>query len=294
MALPHTKKTGSVLSIWKTVIDVILSEPKVLIPYCILAVVDILTLYILASSPHFPVSIVLAPPIRSIWGAVYLHYPYIYDLLPKLFYFAKIVTAVLIGSVTSGMAVYMIYLFKKKEPMTIKAVFLVVIKRYASLFILTIIIFAVVQFLMKQPPILLIKYFRAGHHAKLLHLGPKFWFNVFMPVVDFVLAVILQGLFVYSFPYVVIKGKKFLAAILLGFGLFFRTIVKTLSIVVVPMLFYIPVTMLRDNMAFLVDKYGPEIVVTVLLLGILVGTVIVDSLVTIATTLFFIEAIDEK
>ncbi len=292
MPFPKIKKTSGVLSIWKTVIDLILSEPKVLIPFAIFAGVEVITLYLLASSSHFPVNIVLGPPIRRIWGEIYLHYPFIYELLPRIFYYANMVVSVVVGSVTSGMAVYMVFLFKKKEKPALRPVFFTVLKRYASLFILTVILFSAVHFLMKQPAFILVKYFRA-RHVKLLFLGPKFWFNVFLPVLNFILAVVLQGLFVYSIPYVVIKGKKFLSALISGMGLFFRMALKTLLVVIVPMCLYIPMTMLRSHLGFLADKFAPESIVVVLFLGILVGTIIVDCLITIATTLLFIEATHE-
>jgi len=60
------------------------------------------------------------------------------------------------------------------------------------------------------------------------------------------------------------------------------------------MFLYIPVTILRGNTAILAEKFGPEIICVSLFLGILVGTVIVDALVTLVTTLLFIEATDEK
>lgn len=287
------KKLSGSLSIWGKVIDLILSKPKVLLPFCFLAIIETLTLYVLASSPHFPVNLILAPPIRRIWGEVYLHYPYIYELLPRMFYWAKIVVAIFVGSITSGMAVYMVFLLQKKEALDLKSVFFSVLKRYVSLFLLAIILFTCVHFLLKQTPLLLIKYFQAKH-LKLLFLGPKFWFNIFMPVFNFFLTVILQCLFVYSIPFIVIKGKKFISAIISGIRLFGRLALKTFFIVLVPMCLYIPVVILTGGMAFLADKFFPEVIIFILFLGVVVGTIIVDSLVTLATTLVFIEEADEK
>ncbi len=293
MPIPKIKNTTGGLAIWKTVIDLIVAQPIVLIPFCILAGIESIALFLLACAPHFPVSIVLAPPIKSIWGEIYLHYPFIYELLPRVFYYSNMVFGVVVGSLTSGMAVYMVYLLRKKEKVELKETFLTVFKRYISLFILAFILFSLVHFLMKQPGIILFKYFRAGRHARLLFLGPKFWFNVFLPVAGFLMAVILQALFVYTIPYIVIKGKKFLSALISGLALFVRMPLKTLLVVTVPMFLYIPMTMLRINMALLADKFSPEVIVLVLFLGILVATILVDTLVTLATTLLFIEATDE-
>lgn len=280
------------LAIWRVVFELILSEPKVLIPFVALGVVETFALWVLSCSPHFPFHYVLAPPIKSIWGGMYLHYPLIYDLIPRMFYYAKIVIGIFVGSVTSATAVLLIARLRAREGADIKKIFLAVLKRYVTLLLLSVILFASVHFLMKQPQALLLKYFR--FHPKLLFIGPKFWLGMFLPILTFVFAVILQGVFVYSIPYVIIKGKKFLAALISGFVLFAKNWLRTLLVVLAPMLLYIPVTVLRGNVGFLSDKFAPEVIVTVLFVGIVVGTVIVDSLVTVATTLIFLEATHEK
>jgi hypothetical protein len=292
MTQSKAQKAGGLTSIWKTVIDLILSEPKVLFPFLILAGCEAIALYLLSCSPHFPVNFVMGPPVRRIWGEMYLHYPFIYELLPRLFYYGKIVLGVLVGSVTSGMAVVIVARIKKKEPVVFKKIFKEVFKHYISLFLLILLLFVAVHFVMKQPPVLLYKFFRG--HQKLLFVGPKLWFTVALPGINFILAVFLQALFVYTIPYIVLKGRKFLGALLGGIVLFFRRAIKTLVVVAIPMLLYIPVTMLRGNVSIIADKMGPEAVIGVLLVGILVGTVIADALVTIVTTILFIEATDEK
>jgi hypothetical protein len=292
MSLLKIKKTSGTIAIWKSVIDLIISGPVVLVPFCLLAVVETITLYILACSPHFPVNIILAPPIRNIWGQIYLHYPFIYELLPRMFYYAKLVLGVLIGSITSGMAVLIVFHLKNKEAVDLKKVFSSVLKRYVSLFILTLLLYASAHYLMHQPSVLLLKYFRV--HRKLLFLGPMFWFNMVLPVGGYLMTIVFQALFVYAVPYIVLKGKKFLAALVSGIGLFFKLALKTLLVIIVPMLLFIPITMMKDHMAFLADRFGPEAIGVILFIGVLVGTIVVDALVTVATTLFFIEATHEK
>lgn len=287
------KKKTSVFAIWKTVCDLILAEPRILIPFLILASVESIALWILASAPHFPVNIIMAPLIRNIWGGIYLHYPYIHELLPRLFYFAKIVIGIFVGAVTVGMAIQGTACARRKEKLNLKAAFSSVMSRYISLLLLSFLLFFIAHFAMKQPSLLSIKYFRAGHPT-LLFLGQKHWFNIFIPVFNFALAVLLQALLVYTVPYVVLKQRKFAAAFVMGIGLFFKTAAKTLWTVAVPMCLFIPISMLKGQFPVLADKFSPEIVGFILLLGILAGTLVADALITIATTLLFIEATDEK
>ncbi|MDD5020261.1 MAG: hypothetical protein PHS61_07600 [Candidatus Omnitrophica bacterium] len=292
MALRKLKIAPGTLAIWKSVISVTTRKPAIFLPFCFIAALEVVVLFLLCQSPHAPLNIIMGPPIRRIWGQVYMHYPFFYELLPRLFYYAKIFLGIFFGSVTTGMAICAVSLARKGEPVDLKDIFRQVLRRYLTLIVLTSILYVAVHILMKQPSQLLFKYFRGGH-AKLLFLGPKFWVTFFIPVLNFLLAVVLQGLFVYTIPYVVLKGKKFIPALLLGMRLFLKLIPKTVFVVAIPMILYIPVTMLRNNIGLLADKSSPEIVGLILFIGILIGTLIVDALITVATTLIFIEETHE-
>jgi len=285
-----TGKKISVLAVWKTAVNLILSQPRVLIPFGILAVVEIAQLFVLANSPHFPVNKIMAPLISRIWGAVFLHYPYIYELLPRLFYYAKMVAGIFVGGLTTAMAVVMVVQAEKGKRLNVKTAFRQAISRYVSLLLLMFLLYVGVHFMMKQPQVLLALAFRGK--GELLFLGPRPWFQVILPSVLFLLAVVLQGLFVYSIPYIIIKGKKFLPALWSGIVFFGKNAVRTIVLVGVPMVLYVPVTIVRSNIHILADKFGPESIVLVLLIGALVSLLIVDALVTVATALFFIEATD--
>lgn len=292
MSQAKTRRAISATAIWKSVVDLVLSEPKIFFPFLWLAGCEVIALYILACSPHVPVNFIMAAPIRRIWGDIYLHYPFNYEILPRLFYYAKIVLGIFLGSITGGMAVVITANLKNKEPVVFGKIFRQVFKHYISLLLLICLLLVFIHFFLREPGLLLTKYFRS--HPKLLFVGPRLWFTVALPVVNFVLTVLLQALFVYTIPYIVLKGRKFLGALVGGIVLSFRRIVKTFLIVLLPMLLYIPSQMLRANTGFIADKLGPESVIGILLVGVLIGTIIVDALVTIATTLLFIEATDEK
>jgi hypothetical protein len=292
MSQTKTRRAISAIAIWKSVVDLVLSKPKILFPFLWLAGCEVIVLYLLACSPHVPVNWIMAAPIRRIWGEIYLHYPFNYEILPRLFYYAKVLLGIFVGSITGGMAVVITANLKNREPVVLGKIFRQVFKHYISLFLLVCLLFVFVHFLLKEPGELLAKYFRG--HPKLLFVGPKLWFAVALPVINFVSAVLLQTLFVYTIPYIVLKGRKFLGALVGGIVLSFRRIVKTFLIVLLPMILYIPNQMLSGSTGVVVDKLGPESVIGILLIGVLFGTVIVDAFVTIATTLLFIEATDEK
>jgi len=232
----------------------------------------------------------LAQPIERIWGGVFLHYPYIYELLPRLFYYGKMVTGIFIGGVTTAMACLMAWQAQKGKRPSLKTAFRRSMGRYASLFLLMLLLYAAVHFVMKQPQVLLALAFHGK--TKLLFLGPQMWFGILLPAALFLLAIVLQGLFVYCVPYVIIKDRKFLPALWGGMVFFFKNALRTVALVGVPMILYIPVTILRSNINVLADKFGPESIVSVLFISVFVSVLVVDALVTVATALYFIEATD--
>lgn len=283
-------KRINVVAVARAAVNLLVSHPRVLVPFAVLALVEIAQLFILANSPHFPLNRVMAPPIQRIWGGVFLHYPYIYELLPRLFYYAKMAAGVLIGGVTTATACVMVLQVQKGKRPLLKAAFRESLARYVSLFLLMVLLYTAVHFAMKQPQILLALAFRGK--AKLLFIGPRLWFEVILPSALFLMAVVLQGLFVYSIPCIIIKGKKFLPALWGGIVFFFKNAARTIVLVGVPMVLYVPVTIVRSNINVLADKFGPESIVTVLLVSVLVSVLVVDALVTVATALYFIEATD--
>jgi len=284
------RKKINVVAMWRAAVNLVVSHPRILVPFAVLALVEIAQLFVLANSPHFPVNKVMAPPIQRIWGAVFLHYPYIYELLPRLFYYAKMAAGIFVGGLTTAMAVVMVLQAEKGKRLSLKTAFRQSMGRYVSLFLLMLLLYVAVHFAMKQPQLLLLMALRGK--AKFLFLGPRPWFEIVLPGILFLLAVILQGLFVYSIPLIMIKGRKFLPALWGGIVFFFKNALRTVLLVGVPMIVYIPVTIVRSNISVLAAKFGPESIVWVLFLSVLVSVLVVDALVTVATALYFIEATD--
>jgi hypothetical protein len=286
----HGGKKISVLAVVRATINLVANEKRVLIPFAVLAGVEILQLFILANSPHFPVNKFMAPFIRRVWHETFLHYPYIYELLPRLFYYAKMAAGIFVGGLTTAMACLIVLQAEKKKSVSLKKLFGQALKRYASLLLLMVLLYVAVHFTMKQPQLLLAAAFRG--RTSFLFMGPRVWFGFVLPAVLFLLAVFLQGLLVYSVPFVILKGKKFLPALGSGVVFFFKNAWRTLVLVGVPMVLYIPVSIVHGNINVLAAKFGPESIVFVLFLGVLVSVLLVDALVTVATTLYFIEATD--
>jgi len=90
-----------------------------------------------------------------------------------------------------------------------------------------------------------------------------------------------------------IGKEKVIAAIIKSFILFKRLFVSTVLLVSIPMFLYIPVAILGYNNNILMDKFFPEITLWVLVLGALVMSLVIDALVTVSTTVLYLENKDK-
>ena len=197
------------------------------------------------------------------------------------------VLTVLIGSLFTGMAVAIVSDIHDKKKVSLKAAFNTAIKRYLYLFIVVLLITVLFYFFSNLIPDAISKYFKAGN-ARLLFLGPKAWFQVILLAINFALAIFIQSLFIYAIPLIIIEKEKVVRAIAKSILLFKNLCGKTLILVGLPMLLYIPFTVLLQNSTFLVNNLFPESILIILFLSIAINSLIIDLLVTVSTTYLFI------
>ena len=133
----------------------------------------------------------------------------------------------------------------------------------------------------------LVKYFTAGH-SRLLFLKPGIWLGPGLMMINFLLALLIQSVFIYAIPILIIEKEKLVKAIIKSILLFKKLFVPTLILVGLPMLFYVPVIILQYNNTILMDRFFPEITLWVLLLSIIVSSLVVDSLATISTAVLYL------
>jgi hypothetical protein len=235
-----------------------------------------MALMLLYLAPRPPLRALLGPPISAIWGEKFLHYPANFLLLSKLAYLSRLCLSVIFSSLLTGIAVAMVY----KKPL--KSAY----KKYISLFLIVFIETTIFYFGIKAITVLLLKYFYAGN-SKLLFLGPDMWFGPILTVLNFVVVIFVQALFTYSIPILIADDQKFLKAIFKSFLVFKRYFLVSLFLVGLPMLFYIPVVVLYSNIAFLIDKFFPEVILLVAILSVIINSLVIDPLMTISTALLY-------
>jgi len=273
----------SLKDIYSKAIQSAKGNPLVFLPFAIFAVFEFITLIVIYLAPRMPLKLLLGPPIKAIWGEKFLHYPLNFILIPKLASLAKIGLTVILGSLLTGVATLLIYNIYKKTKIDLKEVFKSALKKYVSLFAIVLLFTLIFIFLDKIASKLLIKYFVSGH-TRLLFLGPKIWLGPILLCLNFILAITVQSAFVYAIPVLLIEKETLTKAILKSFILFKKLFLKTIILVGLPMLIYIPILILQSNSAFLITRLFPEAVLLVSILSLIVSSLAVDLLITLSTT----------
>ncbi|MBU2541249.1 MAG: hypothetical protein KJ593_05045 [Candidatus Omnitrophica bacterium] len=185
------------------------------------------------------------------------------------------------------MAVAIIFDIYKNKHINLAKCFNVAIKKYLSLFTVVLIFTLGYYVFTKILTVSLAKYFVAGHE-RLLFLSAKVWIGPIFIILNFVVAVLLQALFIYAIPGIIIDNKNLFKAIGNSIVFFLKKFIATLILVGLPMLLYIPIIILNANKLFLINKFFPEFILFVVGISIIIGSLIIDPLIIMSTTLLYL------
>lgn len=270
-------KNPSASKIFISTLQTLKERPAVYLPFLIFAVFEFLGLTLVFYAPRMPVRQVLGPPIITLWGERFLHYPENFLLLAKLESLFRMGLSVVIGSILTGYAVAVLYRKPLKNTL----------KKYSSLFLIVLMVTALFYILTKTLTIVLAKYFIAGH-AKLLFLKSGIWMGPILTILTLNIGILIQSIFTYAIPQLIIGEEKFIKSVLKSFMFFKKNLAVTIVLVGFPMLFYIPIIVLNYNTAFLVYNLFPEFILLVVISSIIVSSLIIDPLITISTALLYL------
>ena len=273
--------------------ELIFSSPIVLLPFCIVAGCGFLALVILYFAPHSPLDKIFSPIISEFWGTQPLHYPHYYILLIKLISHAETAIAVIVGSLTTAMAVFLVSKYDKSEKLNMKQAFRLCIRKYIILVIAVALFIFLSRNIIKVPFWLLSKYFAAGR-TSLLWISSKVWMRYILLLLNFVVVALGQGIFIFVIPYVIIKKRGLIRAVAGSVSLCMRKLLLVFPLIFLPLLIYVPFIIIKNNTSFLLNRMYPEsLIVPLLVLSIIVTSVIIDAFITISSTILFLQVTDE-
>ena len=282
----------SLKSAYDKTIQSIRSNPVLFLPFAIFAAFEFISLITIYLAPRMPLKLLLGPLIKALWGERFLHYPVNFILIPKLISLARIGLTVVFGSLLTGVATLLVYNLYTKTKINLKSVFKLALKKYVSLFAIVLLFTLLFYLLNTVISKLLIKYFVSGH-AKLLFLGAKIWLGPILVCLNFMLAVIVQSAFIYAIPVLLIEKETLTKSILKSLVLFKKLFLKTIILVGLPMLVYIPIMVLQSDSAFLIVRLFPEAVLLVAILSLVISSLVIDLSITLTTTHLYLMHKDE-
>ncbi len=280
-------KTFSLAKIYGTTLRILTQQRSVLVPYAIFAAFEVVSLVVFYLSPRAPFKVLLGPPIRTFWGEQFLHYPFNFILLPKLVSNAKMVMVVLVGSLLTAAAVALFHdAYLRRKGVLAKAL-ATGAKKYLGVFLVFAFITLAYYFSEKFFGFAFVKYFQA--HRKFLFLGPRFWLGGPVQVaMSMGLSILIQLPFAFTVPLLVIGNQKLFKAVSGSLKLLKEHFFRSLVLVTLPVIAYLPLVVLHYNVPFLMETFVPEVVVLLILISIVVSTLVLDPIMTLSFTSLYL------
>jgi hypothetical protein len=282
-----------VINIYRLVFQALKFQPKLFVPFIIFVALELLALLFIFVTPRLPFIKVFGPPVKTFFGEAFLHYPANFILLPKLASHARMVLALVFGSLLTGAAVSMVNEHYNKRHVRANPALFNAFKKYTTLFtfvlILTIIFFGSIKVFYWA----LTKYFMAGFKS-FLFIKPRLWLGPLSIVVNIVIGVFIQGLFIYTIPSIMIDNLKLVKAIGRSLAMFARYFVQTITLVSLPVLVYIPIIILQYKTPYIIEHVFPEFVLLIAIFAAIMSSLVIDILITTSTTFLYLKVKDNK
>ena len=258
-----------IVEIYQQVFSMLRKNPTVFCLFFATAFFDLVALIVLYFAPSPPISDVLAPIIRSFWGDHYLHYPNNFLLLPRLFGHAHFLISTVFGVFMTGIIIKKIEAeILGKTISTVSAV-VPVLRRYLSLVAVWLVSYGTFIVLLK---------------GVMMFLPHNLWIQL---ISGFILGLLVQSVFAFLIPAIVLIENGFFKKLLEGFRLGIKNILLISALIFVPTLFALILSVARFYTPVVVQVY-PELVLWILSAGIVI-TLVVDVLVTSSATLLFLK-----
>jgi hypothetical protein len=255
---------GGVLRLWW-------EQPVILTPFLVLMVCHALVLCVLFLAPRPPISSVLAPVIRAFAGEQFLHYPENFLLLPRLFTYGKNISDFFVGVFFTCVAITLIHQGYQKTT--------------ASWW------FGVKKAVRRFPRALVIWGCTFGAAVLVVRLTSRY-IGPLIPSVtarimaEFSLSILVQMIFVFALPSVIIENRKAFAALRRSLQVLGGRPIETILLVALPSLAFIPVIYGSMHVPQLMQRFFPEVTLYVLAGRIFIGGMVDLSIVSGVTLLF--------
>ncbi|MHB9156187.1 MAG: hypothetical protein ACYC5N_10970 [Endomicrobiales bacterium] len=274
----HINWRISVAGVADKMIRDVREHPVIVLPFIFMSLFDLLVLVFLFLLARPPFLGVVEPLVRQLDGGAFVQYPSTLLLLPRLFGYSKTITGFAVGMMLTGVAIAMIYQAESEtRPSWVFSVRRVLRKfsQFAALWGLTLVcMLALTQCIRYVSPFL-------SPLAVPLILG-------------FAATLVLQMLFVFTVPTLIIENRKFVPAVRRSFLLLKQHLRETFLLVAIPNILILPLLYIYMNLPELVRRFSPEVILYVLITRIILVTLVNFAISTTATVLFLMHKGREK
>ncbi len=269
---------------WIDTFEFIKSKPVVLLPFVIIAFLESLALELTYFYSRFPLSKIAGPIIKKFFGEGYMHYPGNLILLPKIFYALQVTIYILFGVLLTGACVNIFNSLKENLPIRAKAVLKNALKHYVAFILYGVLMMALFLLLRKAEVTLFSKIVRfAGRYLPV----PQEFYQFSISAILFLSNIILQVFFVLTVPILVLEHRAILKAIFRSIYLGARNFFTIFSLLFLPFLLYLPISLLKSFSTELISRTFPEITVYITAIGI-VAAIYIDCFVIISVSQFLL------
>ncbi|MFH1459044.1 MAG: hypothetical protein ABIG64_01540 [Candidatus Omnitrophota bacterium] len=275
---------------WLGCFNLIFGKPVIVYPFLFISILELISILTLFLFIQPPLVKYINPIVLRFWGEKFLHYPLNLVLLSRLFSYLQLAVLVIFGTFATGMTINMSADYFLNNQFSFKKAVLATITKYVSLLIISLLIF----FLLHQSQVLenrvLLKILNRGR--SFLGVGVEDWKTLFL-VFSVVVSGIIQTIFIFIQPAIMIENKNFFLAIFRNLSFVMRNLFSALILTIIPLTVFIPVVLLKSNMIVLMNRLIPEIVFIILIAGVFISFFI-NLVITISITKAYLVIKNDK
>ncbi len=262
-------------SVWSMTFKMRRKYHSILLPFFIIAFFQGIGLVTLFHFPIPPVSVIFAKPIRAFFGEQFMHYPFNFLLLPRLFSYGQILVSGTIGVIMFGMAIGLIYQANiEDEKLRLMGNLNRSIRKYFAFVGIWLIIFVLSFIALRIPQFLIVKFLPKTALTNLIYKGIFY--------IGFIVILLIETFFIYAYSAVIIEGRKFISAVGRGVSVVKKVFLPTFILVTVPRLLDFLSIILKRYLDLFIKWTVPE--VTLVLLGLSIIIAFITDFLVISTT----------
>ncbi|MBD3287225.1 hypothetical protein GF337_00340 [candidate division KSB1 bacterium] len=237
-----------------------MKKVKTFIPFALYATVQFGILVSLVNFVNPPFVAFYVPLIRNFFGEWALHYPTFFYILTPLFNQLNFVLSGVVGSLMIGVATHVFAYNFMRDKISIRIALRRTFSKYPTLFTIWI-----VESLLTMSIIIGMPYIM----DKFLH--PAYPVLRIIEMIALLIGIVITSIFAYATAYIVLSDQSVLRSIFQTFATFKQNMLTTFVLVAVPTLIYMPISYVAGKANVIIAKFSPEMIATVLGIGILVS-----------------------